>query len=333
MLHPLSPTYGHARAAFLSAAAALGAPVEHHLHPGRGLEGEELAVDVVELGPPGAAEVVLVVSATHGVEGYAGSALQHNWLRQGAPGRHDDVRVLLVHALNPHGFSWVRRVNEDNVDLNRNFIDWSAPPPSNPDYDEIAEVLVPTGWTAEDQERTTLELAAVMDQVGLDRLQAIVSGGQFTQPEGVFYGGSGPTWSNRWIHDWCATRLDGCERLRVIDLHTGLGPWGVGEAICVEPPGDPAHARADALWGPVTSMTGGDSSSAVLVGDWLSSPETLAPGKEVTSVCLEYGTVDPITVEVIGSAFSSITEEMGAPVWLAQRVSEGAVGVSAGGRS
>jgi hypothetical protein len=294
-LTPLSPTYAAARTAFLDAAAGANARLAHHPHPRTGLEGEELAVDVAELGPADAADVVMIVSATHGVEGYAGSALQRNWLLRGAD-HPEGVRVVLIHALNPFGFSWVRRVNEDNVDLNRNFVDWSAAPPANPEYDEIADLLVPTGWGPADQERTTLGLWGVMERVGAEHLQAIVSGGQFSQPHGLFYGGSEATWSNRWIHEWCRRELAAAERVAIIDLHTGLGPWGVGEAICVEEPGDPAYERADRLWGPVTSMTGGDSSSAVLVGDWLSRPETLVPGCEVTSVCLEYGTVEPIAV-------------------------------------
>jgi hypothetical protein len=295
-LAPLSTTYRQARSRFLDAAAQADAAVVSHVHPARGLEGEELAVDVAEFGPVDAPDVVLIVSATHGVEGYAGSALQDNWLRAGTPGRTDRVRTVLIHALNPYGFSWVRRVNEDNVDLNRNFIDWNEPPPTNPDYDEIADLLVPSSWDEAEQQRTSEALWKVVERVGAERLQHIVSSGQFAQPDGLFYGGAEPAWSNRWIHRWCATSLAGCRRLTVVDLHTGLGPWGVGEAICVEEPGDPAYERAKGLWGAVTSMVGGDSSSAVLVGDWLSSPERLAPGIEVTSVCLEYGTVDPIVV-------------------------------------
>ena len=42
------------------------------------------------------------------------------------------VAVLYVHALNPYGFSWWRRTTHENVDLNRNFHDFSKPLPRNP---------------------------------------------------------------------------------------------------------------------------------------------------------------------------------------------------------
>ena len=52
------------------------------------------------------------------------------------------VDVLMLHAINPHGFSHLRRGNEDNVDLNRNFIDWTAPPPGNAAYADLHPALV-----------------------------------------------------------------------------------------------------------------------------------------------------------------------------------------------
>ncbi len=152
---PLSVTYADARAAFLSAASAASGRTSTTVHPSTGPDGEELAVDVVELGPSDAADVVMVVSATHGVEGYCGSALQRHWLEHHASERPADTRMVMIHALNPFGFAWVRRVNEDNVDLNRNFIDWSAAPPENPGYGEIADLLVPSEWNEAEHARTT----------------------------------------------------------------------------------------------------------------------------------------------------------------------------------
>ena len=292
----LAPTYARARLEFLAAADAAGARIATHPHPGRGLEGEDLAVDVAELGPADAADVVLVVSATHGVEGYCGSALQTGWLERPTRSRPEGVRLVLVHALNPHGFSWVRRVNEDNVDLNRNFVDWSQPPPENPDYDRIAHLLVPPSWTPEEQERTTLELVGIAEEMGLERMQEVVSRGQYRQPTGVFYGGSGPVWSNRWLHTWCESELGACRRLTIVDLHSGLGPWGHGELICVESAGTAPHDRARALWGEVTSMADGSAAGATLDGDWLTGAHQLARHAETTGGALEFGTVDPVTV-------------------------------------
>jgi hypothetical protein len=292
---PLAPTYAQARDRFLRAAKDAGARVDSFVHPELGLEGEELAIDVAELGPDDAHDVVLVVSGTHGVEGYCGSALQSDWLERATPQRPAPVAVVLVHALNPFGFSWVKRTNEDNVDLNRNFIDWSATPPATPDYDEIADLLVPEQWTEAERERTDTALLTMLAERGLEQFQQTISRGQYGRRDGVFYGGTAPAWSHRWLRRWAAERLGAARRLAILDIHTGLGPWGHGELISGASPGEPEHDRASAWWDQVTSM-GADSVSADLHGDWLQAAPDLLPTAEVTGVAIEYGTIDPVSV-------------------------------------
>ncbi len=292
----LSPTYSIARAGFVAAAETAGAAIKTFEHPLRGPLDEPLFVDVAELGPIDAATVVLVVSATHGVEGYCGSALQAAWLRNHTDERPANVRVVNVHALNPYGMAWVRRVNEDNVDLNRNFVDWSGPPPANNDYDGIADILVPDEWTASAQQRTLDALLAVAGEWGFPKMQSVVSGGQYSHPKGVFYGGAGPVWSHRWLEDWCANNLGAARRVIIIDIHTGLGPWGHGELLASAASGEPMFERAAALWPDSKSVMDGDSMSAVLVGDWLNVADQLAPHADVTPIAVEYGTVDGVTV-------------------------------------
>ena len=237
---------------------------------------------------------MIVVSGTHGVEGYLGSALQSAHL-ESAIERPDDVLLVMVHALNPHGFSWVRRVNEDNVDLNRNFIEWNAAAPTNPEYGEIADALVPGDWSDATQERTLLELLGLVDSLGIEALQAIITGGQYEHPTGVFYGGSGPTWSNRWLTDYFGS-LGRRNHVAVIDLHTGLGPWGHGELISCDAPDSEAFRRQADWWGEVTSFVDGSSVSAELEGNWQAVLPDVVDADHITAVGLEYGTVDGITV-------------------------------------
>lgn len=293
---PLSATYADARAAFIAAASVAGGRNEAFAHPRTGPNGEELAIDVAEVGPADAPHVVMVGSATHGVEGYCGSALQRHWLEHHSAERPDDTRIVLVHALNPFGFAWVRRVNEDNVDLNRNFIDWSSPPPTNPGYGEIADLLVPESWSEDEHARTTGQLLAIAADRGMDHLQQVVSGGQYDHPTGLFYGGAGPVWSHRWLREHAPPLLEAAERVTIIDLHTGLGPWGHGELISHAGAGDPTYDRAVERWPDVRSFHDGDSVSALLTGDWLGIAEELAPSAEVTPVAIEYGTVDLLLV-------------------------------------
>src|SRR3546814_13236224 len=51
--------------------------------------------------------------------------------------RDHPVGIMMVHLINPWGTSWKRRVNEDNIDLNRNYIDFSRPFPQNPLYETV----------------------------------------------------------------------------------------------------------------------------------------------------------------------------------------------------
>jgi len=130
-----SATYAQARDKFLAAATERGLAVETHVHPAqRGAQGEALAIDVALLGPEDATSALLLTSGTHGAEGFCGSGCEVNLLRDDSwmiRVARSGVRVLVLHALNPHGFSHLARTNEDNIDLNRNFRDFSVPPPAN----------------------------------------------------------------------------------------------------------------------------------------------------------------------------------------------------------
>ena len=293
----LAPDYVEARRRFRAAAEAAGASMRTIGHPdATGRQHEELTIDLATLGPIDATHRVLVVSGTHGVEGYCGSALQTHWLTAHSGSRPDDVRVVMLHALNPFGFSWVRRVNEDNVDLNRNFIDFDGDLPHNGAYDRIAELLVPQRWDEDAQAESTMSLLAFVEEVGMEQMQEAVSSGQYADPVGLFYGGTKPSWSQRQLETIWADELWGATTAAVLDLHTGLGPWAHGELICHEHSGSAGYQRAASRWGDVRSMLDGESVSAALSGDWLGTIHRWAGATTVDAVSIEYGTVDEITV-------------------------------------
>src|SRR6478752_4437833 len=151
-----SPTYTVARQKFLAAAAARGLPVDSRVLDLPGAEGEALAIDVVRDGPANASKMLVVLSGVHGVEGFCGSAIQTGMLGLGAP-PHPDTAVLHVHAINPFGFSHLRRVTQENVDLNRNFVDFGTALPVNDAYAEIHEWLLPRDWPADTAAEAGLE--------------------------------------------------------------------------------------------------------------------------------------------------------------------------------
>jgi hypothetical protein len=286
-------SYAEARAKFLAAAEAAGLDLHSRVHPLRGRDGEELAMDVARFGPHDAGSLLVVTSACHGVEGFCGSGVQNALLADAAfhaRAHAAGVAVLYVHALNPYGFSWLRRTTQENVDLNRNWQDFTRPLPRNEGYDEIAAFVVPATWPPPTEaEKGLADFAA---RCGERALQAALSAGQYQHPEGLFFGGHRPTWSRQTLTHVLEDHGRHCRRLGWIDLHTGLGPSGHGERIFADRNDPAALARARAWWGPeVTSMYDGSSTSAELTGLLFNAAYEVCPQAEYTGLALEYGTL------------------------------------------
>ena len=287
-----SADYPEARTKFRAATAEAGGSLDAVAHPERGPDGGDLSTDVAWIGPRGAGRVLVMIAATHGVEGFCGSGAQIDWLRRGeATRRPADVAVLMIHAINPYGFAWLRRVTHENVDLNRNWVDFAAPLPENPGYDALAEAILPDAWSEEAQSASAKALGAYASEHGFPALQQALSGGQYRHAAGIFYGGAAPAWSRRTQSAIFEHWLGSAAKVAVIDYHTGLGPWGYGEQIVTERRGSAAFSRAAAWYGgAITSPADGSSTSADIVGDGLAAAPSLVPHAEVTGMALEVGT-------------------------------------------
>ena len=182
-----SASYADARSKFLAAARTGGADLSSHVNPHKGPDGGELATDVARLGPPDARRLLVAMSGTHGAEGFCGSGIQTGWLREGRfASLPSDTAILLIHAINPFGFAWVRRVNEDNIDLNRNFIDHNRPYPENAGYRELRDFICPSKWDPASLARSQEALHAYATQHSPVELQAAIMNGQYWDKEGVF---------------------------------------------------------------------------------------------------------------------------------------------------
>lgn len=290
-------SYARARTLFLEGAAAAGLAIESHAHPLPGKDGEALAMDVARDGPQDADKLLIVSSACHGVEGYCGSGVQVFAL-------HDDdwrekahaagVAVLYIHALNPYGFSHLRRTTHENVDLNRNFQNFSGPLPVNAGYREIAPLLLPEQWPPGPDNVAAVQ--QFLQTRGEAAWQAAVSGGQYEFEGGMFFGGKAATWSNRTLRTVLQAHGRRARHIAWIDLHTGLGESGIGERIYANRNDPVALARARAWWGgngatPITSIYDGTSTSAPLTGLMWTAIHDECPQAEYTGIAMEYGTL------------------------------------------
>jgi Protein of unknown function (DUF2817) len=293
-----SASYAQARVRFLEAAATAGLRIESHVHPLPGRAGEVLAMDVALDGPADAAQMLIVSSACHGVEGFCGSGVQVHALHDAEwreRARERGTTVLYIHALNPYGFSHLRRTTHENVDLNRNFHDFSAPLPTNPGYRDLQPLLLPPQWPPGPD--NTAAIGRYVETNGQAAYQAAITRGQHEFPGGLFFGGTAPTWSNTTLRQVLRTHAGRARRLAWIDLHTGLGPSGIGERIFACANDQAALARARTWWGDgVTSIYDGTSSSAFLTGLMWTSAYQECPHAEYTGIALEYGTVPMLEV-------------------------------------
>ncbi len=232
------------RARVLAAAEEAGATLATYPHPRPGPDGEGLSTDTARFGAPigRARTVVLLSSGLHGVEGHAGSGVQQLLLDSGRlAALPDDVAVVLVHAVNPYGFAWSRRVVHENIDVNRNFVDYAVLP-ENPRYGDVDAILNPAELDLDD--RSFLgDLLAFWAEVGDDIAFRTISGGQYSHPRGVQFGGQGASWSRRTLEQIWDRELEGAAEAVALDVHTGLGPLG---RLTVFQTADATEAAAEA---------------------------------------------------------------------------------------
>src|SRR5262249_48836143 len=113
--------YFTARRRFREIAAQAGGHLENISLDAKGPHEQELGIDIAWFGTANPRRAILHSSGLHGVEGFAGSAIQLEFF-QNLPNLPEDDALIVPHILNPYGMAWLRRFNENNVDLNRNFL-------------------------------------------------------------------------------------------------------------------------------------------------------------------------------------------------------------------
>ncbi len=291
-----SADYRQSRTRFIERTTAAGGTLSSYPNPNKGPYGEDLATDVAWFGPRDAGNVLVLVAATHGVEGFCGAGAQLDWIRTGCAGlAGGDLAVLLVHAINPHGYAWLRRTTEEGVDLNRNCILFENGLPANPGYDELADAFLPRSRDPATLDAARTKLEAFRAEKGRLAFEMARSSGQYIHPEGFFYGGTSPTWSLQVLGRICSDfRLSERQGVAVVDYHTGLGSFGYGEPICGHKPGTSGQARCRAWYGDsLGEPLLGKSSSVPIAGLTQYAWARGVGDDKLTFVALEFGTYEP----------------------------------------
>lgn len=226
---PFSTTYQEARHRFLAAAKTAGADV--HSYPIDAPSPGQLAIDVAVLGV-NKTPAVVISSGVHGVEGFFGSAIQLALFEQRSQATSEtNIRYVLIHAVNPFGFSRLRRFNEDNIDLNRNFLSSADRYRGAPEgYAALNRFLNPESPPSRFEPFKLRALWSIWRH-GLRAITASVSGGQYDYPRGLFFGGYGLCNSAQLIQQHCDDWLASSRGIVHIDFHSGLGSFGTYELM------------------------------------------------------------------------------------------------------
>jgi predicted deacylase len=234
-----SADYFSARQRFLAASTGLG--LEHHalqIHAPSPND-EPLTIDITIAGAAKPTTALILSSGVHGVEGLFGSAVQLAFLEKLARNWQPPAgaAVILIHAINPFGFAWQRRFNENNVDLNRNFLlaeeQFSGSPPLSTAFRSAMQPSRPRTrfgfWTA--------RMALLALRHGIQSFWETLPVGQYDYPDWLYFGGHGPTQSSQALECFLPTLLDNADEVVHLDFHTGLGRWAECELLVSESEG------------------------------------------------------------------------------------------------
>lgn len=299
-----SVSYDDARAKFKSAASRVGASVES-VPVSQGLE-----VDIASIGEADKPTVILS-SGLHGVEAFFGSAVQiatllsaHKLIVENKAS--GECRLVIVHGINPYGFAQVRRVDENNIDLNRNFpeVQLETQPGTHLQYQSAPAAYKALDGFLNPQsppsrfEPYRLKAAATILRYGLPALKEAIACGQYQYPKGIFYGGSKPSNATTLIMNHCEEWVGNAQYVAHIDLHSGLGEFGSYKMLVNHP-----HGVGDYSW---YTETFGDQSISVLreddetayavsgaMGVWLQNKFS---DRRYYFAGAEFGTYDPVRI-------------------------------------
>lgn len=284
----IPPDYLTARTQFRDAAATQG--LRHEAFSVSSTA--DLTIDVARIGPENTDRLVIVSGGLHGIEGPFGSGVQLAVLKQKWP---TDVGILLIHALNPFGYQHFRRADAENIDLNRNFLKPDEDYRGVPKNHDLTDPIINPPRPPKRWDFFLIRLWWLKEQLGLKAVRQAIAGGQFENPQGLFFGGHNQSMTLR-ILDANLPRLIGPARQVIhLDYHTGLGPMGTHKLLVEHAKDSVRYDRWRVRFGDVVESCGGPTAyiSRGGIDAWI---ENRFPNIELDSVCAEFGTYPALHV-------------------------------------
>ena len=259
--------------------------------------GNDLSVDIAYIGDNNANNVYISTSGIHGVEGFAGSAIQLNIL-DNLEYIPDNTAFIFVHILNPWGMSWLRRENESNVDLNRNFLqDEEKYEGSHPHYSKL-DKLINTKKLPRRFNLFNLKLFLHGLLNGQTKTKQAYAEGQYDFPKGLHFGGFKLEKGPKKFIEYLKLKLINTTNCMWIDLHTGLGPSGEDALLVDLDPSSEKYIelKSQKFGHRVASLDPKAGVAYKIRGGMQKGTELRFPNINWTSITQEFGTINGISV-------------------------------------
>jgi predicted deacylase len=225
-----SRDYHDSRQRFLSALKAADFTTTSYPIAAKDSAEKTLSIDVGIGGNLASNQALIISSGVHGVEGLFGSAVQLAFLQELLTAgefrdSHLSRRTIFIHAVNPYGFAWQRRCNEDNIDLNRNFLLPGETYTGSPEnYAELDSFVNPSSPPPRFDD-FFLKAMIFSLKYGQTLLKNTLPVGQYDYPKGLFFGGKAPSQSQQIFAQNLTQWVGDATEIVHLDFHTGLGKW------------------------------------------------------------------------------------------------------------
>lgn len=189
---------------------------------------DDLTMDSIEFIPENKEKLLCITTGLHGIEGYLGSILIEEFINKYIKQIDlETTHIVLIHSVNPYGMKYRRKVNENNVDLNRNFLKSFQDLPINKGYEKNKTFLLPKklGFNLSEKFKFYFRVIKLMLTSNKNDVKEAVLLGQYQYQKGFYYGGNKKEKSTSILSDlFNQFMIEDYQQRIFIDIHTGYGP-------------------------------------------------------------------------------------------------------------
>jgi len=246
-------------------------------------------------------KIMILSSGVHGIEGFVGSAVQLMFMDKFINEEFlTRAGLIIIHSVNPYGYKYLRRVSENNIDLNRNSsIDTALYSTANEGYKKVYSFINPKGKVnTKSCGNIFFSFKAILKiiRATMPVLRQAIVQGQYQYPEGLYYGG------NYFEPQICRLNpiIDSiCEQYKTVfitDLHTGYGEKGKLH-LFPNPVDVETRKRIEIIFAGYQVDWGDSKDFYTTTGDFVDFTGQLNKGKYFIPMTFEYGTMNSQTTK------------------------------------